>query len=238
MKKLFISAVSIIACAGLTYAQSECSYLFPNTKGAKMTTQCYDAQNHLLGTTTYQVESENENILGSNSEIAYSMQDITGNVVNAGVIENICNDGNVYIKTTTKADLGDVTRMLSSNINLMGSYLDYPDTYDPLDPFNGAFDQGEADLTLKTKDKSMKPLRVRIYNRHFEKNEPITTPAGTFDTSKISFTVEVHDDNDKSTKTYKNVEWYSLGKGIVRSEAYDNKDQLVNYTVLTAMNEK
>lgn len=238
MKKLSILAVSIVACLGSAFAQDDCNYLFPNTKGTTMTTQCYDAQNHLMGTTTYMVSDENQNALGSSTEIAYSVKDTMGNIVNAGTIENTCEDGDIFIKTTSKAEMGDVTRMLSSNINLLGSYLDYPNTYDPMNPFDGSFNQGEADLTLKLKDKSMKPVRVRIYDRNFEKNEPITTPAGTFDTSKISFMVEVYDGNDKTTKKYKTVEWYSLGKGFIRSESYDDNNQLTNYTVLTAMNEK
>lgn len=238
MKNLFTSVLTILACTGMVNAQSDCSYLFPKTKGTTMTTQCYDAQNNLLGTTTYQVADEYDNSLGSMSDIVYTMKSSNGDIVNAGSIESSCENGNVYIKTKSKADLGDVTKMLSANINLLGSYLDYPNTYDPMDPFDGSFNQGEADLTLKVKDKSISPVRVRIYNRNFEKNEQITTPAGTFDASKISYMVEVYDGNDKKTNTYKNVEWYSLGKGFLRSESYDDKGQLVDYSVLTAMNEK
>jgi len=238
MKKFFISALSILACTGMIHAQNDCSYLFPQTKGTSMTTKCYDANGNLLGTTNYMVSDENQNNLSSSSEIVYSMTDTQGNVVNTGTIENTCNAGNVYIKTESKSDMGEATRMLSANINLMGSYLDYPDTYNPMDPFNGAFDRTEADLTLKVKDSNVKPVKVRIYDRNFEKNEPINVPAGTFDASKISYMVEVNNENDNTTKKFKNVEWYSLGKGIVRAESYDDKGNLVDYTVMTAMNEK
>lgn len=238
MKKLLIPALIIFVCTNMTYAQDDCSYLFPKTKGTTMTTQCYDAQDNLLGVTTYLVSEEYDNALGSMSDIVYSLENTNGDIVNAGSIESTCENGDVYIKTKSKADPEDITKMLSANINLLGYYLDYPDTYDPMDPFDGTFNQGEADLTLKLKDKSMKPIRVRIYDRNFEKNESITTPAGTFDTSKVSYMVDIYDGNDKTTQTYKNIEWYSLGKGFIRSEIYDNKGNLIDYSVLTVMNEK
>lgn len=235
MKKLFFFAVTLMACTCVTYAQSDCSYLYPNTKGTTMTTKCYDAQNQLLSTVMYEVSDETDNFTSSSSEIVYSMKDKSGNVVNAGVIENYCDDGNIYMKTRSKSDVADITKMLSANINLMGSYLDYPNTFPE---FDGELDQEDANLTLRVKDNSQKPVRVRIYNREYEKNESITTPAGTFDASKITFRVEVYNGNDKTTKDFKHVEWYSLGKGIIRAESYDKKNQLLNYTVLTALNEK
>lgn len=238
MKKLFVFAVSIVACIGSTFAQDDCSYLFPNTKGTTMTTQCYDAQNHLLGTTEYLVSENYQSGFGNNSEIVYSMKDSQGNVINAGSIQETCDDGDIYIKSKSSAEMQDVTKMLSANINLMGSYLDYPNTFDSFDPFDDGFKIDEADLTLSVKDKSIKPIRVKISDRKFEKNEEVTTPAGTFHASKSSYNVEVYNGSDKSTQKFKNVEWYKHGKGIVRSEVYDNKGQLLDYTVLTAMNEK
>ena len=239
MKKLFILAVSAVACVGATYAQSDCSYLFPHDKGTTMTTQCYDAQNHLLGTTNYLVDENYQTGMGNNSDIVYSMKDASGNVINAGEIQETCNDdGSIYMKSKSKAELGDITKMLSANINLLGSYLDYPDTFDSFDPFSDGFSIDEADLTLSVKDKSVAPVRVKIYDRKFEKNEHITTPAGTFHATKISYNVDVYNSADKSTETFKNVEWYNLGKGFIRSESYNKSNQLVNYTVLTALNEK
>lgn len=237
MKKFFISALSVLACAGVANAQSECNFLFPTVKGSVITTKCYDAQDNLLGTTTYQVSDENMGYNSTSSEIMYSVTDRNGQVVNAGKIENTCNNGNVHVRSTSQgANMNNIGQMLSANINLMGSTLDYPDTFSAMPPFGNLFERSEAELTLKSERKG-DIARVKLYDRTYEKNDIVSTPAGQFNTTKTSYKVDVYDDNNNKQGTYRNVEWYSLGNGIVRAESYNDDDQLVNYTVLTAMND-
>ena len=66
--------------------------------------------------------------------------------------------------------------------------------------------------------------------------ENITVPAGSFKASKITYTIEA---NMGFTKTHLNVtEWMSKKAGVVRSETYDKKGKLQDYTVLSKFVEK
>jgi hypothetical protein len=73
-------------------------------------------------------------------------------------------------------------------------------------------------------------MEVKVYDRTVVNTETITTPAGTFDCFKISYTTEV-----KTIGKFvaKSIEWIAMDIGMVRSESYDKKNKLTGYTVLT-----
>lgn len=236
MKKFIFSMLAGFCATGLISAQESCMALFPNTQGTTWVTKCYDAQDNLLGMTTYMVKDFSETATGPDTEITFTVNDVLGEVVNQGEMNAYCTNGDFYMKTVSNPQDMDITRMISSNVNLLGSFLDYPDTFNDF-PFTGDFKMDGAEFTIEPKGDRKDFVRVRVYNRSYDKNEKVTTPAGTFDASKISYNVEVYDNENKESKTFKNVEWYALGHGIVRSEAYGENDQLVNYTILSSFDD-
>lgn len=82
---------------------------------------------------------------------------------------------------------------------------------------------------------SMSEMKFTTRNRVVEGRETITTPAGTFETYKITYE-NVMDASimgiSRETIT-KGVEYFSPGVGNVRSEFYDRRDRLESYTELS-----
>lgn len=74
-------------------------------------------------------------------------------------------------------------------------------------------------------------MKYHIVDREVEAIEDVTTPAGTFNCIKLSYTM-----NFKFifSQTFKIKEWYAEGVGLVRSETYNKKDKLDSYQELTA----
>jgi len=237
MKKLIFSLLAGFACVGMTSAQSDCMALFPDTKGTTWMTKCYDAQDNMLGSTTYVVKDYSDNIAGPETHITYTAKNVLGEITSQGELDAYCTNGDFFMKSKSQVEDPNITGMISSNINLLGSFLDYPDTFNSAYPFNGQFQMDAGEFTIEPKGDRKDAVKVRVFNRNYEKNEKITTPAGTFDASKITYDVEVHNQETKKTETFKNVEWYALGAGIIRSEAYNSNNELVNYTILTNMDE-
>lgn len=237
MKKLVFSLLAGFACAGMASAQSDCMALFPDTKGTTWMTKCYDAQDNMLGSTIYMVQDYNESVSGPETRITYTSMDAIGEVTSQGELDAYCTNGDFFMKSKSQVADTDLSRMVSSNINLLGSFLDYPDTFNDAYPFDGTFQMDAGEFTIEPKGDKKDALKVRVYNRSYDKNEKVTTPAGTYDASKITYNVEVYNNNTKKTETFKNTEWYALGAGIVRSESHNSNNQLVSYTVLTEMNE-
>jgi len=238
MKKFVFALLSVFAFAGFASAQSnDCMVLFPNEKGSSLVTKSYDGQGKLAYTTTYQVQESAEHLGGPDTYMSFSVINGEGVTVDQGNLDAYCNDGNFYFKSVSHATCPEIAKMLSSNTQLLGSYLDYPDLFTSSND-DGPFSMEGAEFTVKDKADKKEFLKVRVYNREYEKNEKIHTPAGDFDAAKIKFNVEVYDNDTKTTTTYQNTEWYALGAGIVRTETFDKNNNLMGYTQLETLNQK
>ncbi|MCC8153526.1 MAG: hypothetical protein LIP01_04540, partial [Tannerellaceae bacterium] len=204
MKKVFMFVCLLCVSVGFMSAQ-DCMAMFPTTEGATMTTKSYDGNNNLISTTTYTVGENYQYVSGATAEIAFRSVDMNGNVVDMGSMEARCDDGNFYLKRLNRSIIPDCQELVFENIELLGNFLDYPNTFSSPYPFDNTFEMDGAEFTIKNKDDKDSFMRVRVYNRDYEKNEKINTPAGDFDAAKITYVVEVYDSAKKETKNYKGI---------------------------------
>ncbi|TVQ07105.1 MAG: hypothetical protein EA361_18775 [Bacteroidetes bacterium] len=94
---------------------------------------------------------------------------------------------------------------------------------------------GKMIMKVSMGGRTMSEMNFTTQNRTVEGKETITTPAGTFESYKITY------ENVMDTRTMgitrktvtKGVEYFSPGVGNVRSEFYDDRDRLQSYTVLS-----
>ena len=73
-------------------------------------------------------------------------------------------------------------------------------------------------------------MEFNITDRKVEGKEMVTTPAGTFDCYKISYNTRL---KMLINMTYINVEYLSENYGVVRTETYKSKGNLVGYSLIT-----
>ncbi|MCD8165702.1 MAG: hypothetical protein LUE93_06010 [Bacteroides sp.] len=236
MKKLFLLFISIFTYAGIINAQDDCLEFFPTTEGSTLVSKSYDGNNNLLSTMTSRVTSSYGYASGTDIELEFTMTDANNNVIDRGTINANCNDGDFYLKMDNRAYVPNILDVLSMDTQLVGSFLDYPDTFREDYIYNGPFQMDAGEFTIKSKIDSSEKMRVSVRNREYEKNEKISTPAGDFHASKIKFTVETYENG--TANTYKGIEWYAVKAGIVRTEIYNQNDNLLNYTVLTDLDVK
>lgn len=236
MKKLLFTLGIVISSSTLLMAQDDCMAFFPTDEGAVLINKSYDANNNLLSTMTYRVDKSYG--VDNNKEIiiGFVMTDADGNAIDTGNLDARCDDGTFFLNMVNRSLSPDIMKYLGQDTELVGDFLDYPDTFDDNFPFDGNFRMDGGEFTVRSKTNKNEFMRVRVYDRKYETRENITTPVKTFQASKLSFNFEVT--QDKKTTTYKGIEWYAVGAGIVRSETYDSKGNLLNYTVLTALQDK
>lgn len=237
MRKLILSFAAGLIGLGSASAQSDCNSLMPKEKGSVMITKCYDGKDNLVATTKYTVKEYNENQVGSNSQISFAVTNASGKTIGNGTLEAYCENGSFFMKAKNALIDPSFDQLLSSNINLVGGVLDYPDTFNK-GTFEGPFQMESGEFIIEPKGDRKHMTRVSIYNREYKKNEKVTTPAGTFDAAKITYNVDVYSAKDKTTLKLKNIEWYAFGYGIVRSESYNKNHTLEYYTVLSEYTEK
>ncbi len=236
MKKIILGICTVLSSAGMVNAQSDCMALFPQTKGATLVNKCFDAQNNHISTSTYTVKDAYDYSSGASSDIIFSLTDYQDKSIDQGKLVTRCDDGNFYMKLETTANNPNIMELLAGNTELVGNYLNYPNIFGETYLNSGVFTMEPGEFTVKSKEDGSDYLRVNIYNRQFEKTEQINTPTGMHDAYKITFNYDIYNHKDKSTTKYKGIEWLAPGSGIVRSETYDENNNLQNYTVLSSIN--
>ncbi len=237
MKNLIFIICLLLSTTFVSVAQDDnyggCMEFFPNKEGAILISKNYDAANKLLSTMTYRVNKVYGYESGDELIIGFTMTDGKDKVIDQGEIIARCDGGTFYMNMSNRALTPDVMKMLGSDTELVGDFLDYPDMFTDLEAYDGKLAMTGGEYTVQSKKDKKNFISVRVYDRMFEKNEDVTTPAGTFHAAKISFNFESYQ-NKKSTR-YKGVEWYAPNAGIIRSETYDKNGKLQNYTVLTTL---
>jgi hypothetical protein len=231
MKKIILFLAFSMASVALC-AQNNPFRFFPNTEGAQLVNQSYDAQNNLLGTTVMTVEKDYQYVDAETLQIGFVMTDPAGNVMDQGKINAHYDGGRFYLHSGDRTISPNVMKYLSLENELSGDFLDYPDPWGSDTGLEPIFAMEAGKFTIRSKSDKQDLIQVRKYGRKYEGNEEITTPAGNFHGHKVTYNMEVT--HGANTETLRGVEWYAPGAGIVRSDIYSG-DQLLNYTVLTEL---
>ena len=234
MKKILILFFSVclpfLVIAQDSVDYTDCIPFFPAKEGTILVSKSYDAQDKLLNTMICRVNQTFEYSPGKSVEIGFTMTDDKNNVIDRGAIEAHCDEGNnFYLNMKNRSFSPEVMDILGTNTALIGNFLDYPNVFNDDYPYASNMPMSDGGFNIKSEDTNAY-VNVRVYGRNYEKTEKITTPAETFDAAKISFYFDVT--TNKETETYKGIEWIAKFAGIVRSETYDSKGKLQNYTVL------
>ncbi|MCD7973057.1 MAG: hypothetical protein LUG18_10415 [Candidatus Azobacteroides sp.] len=239
MKKYSLIFLGLFSFVLSMHAQDDdCMTFFPNKEGAMLVNTTYDANNNMIMNTTYRIDKIYDYVSGTNMEVDFTITNSSGVAIDHGTLQATCDDGNFYVKMVNQSMAPEVMKMLTTDTALLGNFMDYPYLLndDIGFPYNSAFQTDEEVYTIQAKNDKDHFIRVRIYNREYDKNEMINTPAQStsFDASKVTYTFEVTPKGEKS-QTYTGIDWYAPDAGIVRSETYDQNKNLVSYTVLTTL---
>ncbi len=233
MKRLVSFLLFVFLASSLVWAQDdECFEFFPTKRGATLISKSYDGSDNLICTTTYTVIKSDAFSSGTSLEVAYSLIDNKGTVLDNGKLKARCDNGTFYMNLSNKAFAPDVIKLLGTDTEIIGDFLDYPNVFGSNDPYYGSVQKDESTFTIQSKKDKKKMITVKIMDRKYVKNEPILTPAGNFYASKVTFNMESR--RDKEITKYSCVEWYAPNTGVVRSETYKD-GKLFRYNVLTSI---
>ncbi len=230
MRTIFFIFMFIVSSCVLV-AQDDCMYFFPSNEGDVMVTKNYDAKGTLLSTMTYKVNEMDQTMDGSDINIVFKITNSKDSLIDSGSLNARCKDGTFYMAMSNRVLSPDAVKLLEKDTELVGDFLDYPDQFSDFNRED--FEMTGGDFTIQSKKDKKIFAHVNVFGRKYEKNEKMTTPAGTFDAAKVTFNFTITE--NKKTTRYKGVEWYALNAGIIRSETYDKNGNLQNYSVLSLL---
>lgn len=227
-KVLFIGLASFFVVGAMA---QDCTFFFPQTKGTQMIKKGYDAQGNLQSVMTYVVDDVDDIPSGLQVEANYVFSDNKGTVVDRGDVDAFCQDGEFFIEMKEILNTPSFVTSVNSDMVAESQVINYPSVQQGAADGDNYFDDINVQIYSKKNRKDRK--NISIYDREYVKTEAITTPAGTFDCTKVKFKVKAR--SPKETIEGYGYEWYAPNVGVVRSEQYNNNNALQSYTVLEMM---
>lgn len=229
MKYLLALLISAYVASPLL-AQCENAY-FPFQEGVQFEMTNYKSNGKQIGKIANKVLSAE----GSKAVVSSKMYDKKGELISDGSYEVICEDG--LIKMDMKQFIPN--QILESyqemEVTIEGDFLTIPNQL----KVGQSLPDGSGKVIVNMGSSAMSmasTTEMKFTARNVEKKETITTPAGTFETYKITQTTisTVSMMGMNREMTYTSASWVAEGVGSVRSESYDKKGAINSYSTLTA----
>ncbi|MTI41844.1 hypothetical protein [Fulvivirga lutimaris] len=221
MKKILLF-MFVMAYAVGVYAQCNPYYNFK--EGASWEITNYSAKDKVTGRQVNTIKSMEDLSNGWKAEMNMKSYDKKDELVIDKDIEASCENGVIKL---------DMDRFFPEETMQAFKDMDMTIETENLEiPSDLSVGMSLNDASLKLSGSIPFKMEVNITNRKVEAKESITTPAGTFDCYKITYTI-----NTKSIMSMETsgVDWIAKDVGMVKSENYKKNGKLQGYSLLTKM---
>jgi len=226
MKKYFILFLMAVFAAQTSSAQSSCSAYYPLVDGANFQYTNYDKKGKEEGQINYTVT----NVESSGDNVSATMQmefvDKKGNVYSSDY--DMACEGNV-VKIDFKSLMNEqmLSQMGDVEMDISGTDVELPNS------LSVGQELPDANMQLKMKMGGAINMNTNVetINRKVEKQESVTTPAGTFDCYVIYS--ETKTKMMMTNQTFPSRTWLAEGVGMVKQESYNKKGKLTGSMLLT-----
>ncbi len=231
IKNLFV--MGMLALGAETAMAQECNFYFANEVGKVLTRTGYKADGTISSTLIYRVDNVYDYPSGMEVDAHFSYSKPNGKVLNSGQMVARCNDGNFTMSMNHILTFPDALTMKNAEIYVMGDLMSYPDTFSDIDDPASAAQYSDGTVRIYDKKNKDNKAEISVTDREFVTNEDVTTPAGVFHATKVKYRMKIW--TPKSTIEGYGYEWYAPNVGIVRTEEYNDNDQVQSYSVLTSI---
>lgn len=222
MKHYFLLLVLAVSAAHYSNAQSSCSTYYPMVDGANFQYTIYNKKGEENGKTNYKVtnvESSGDNVKATMMMELVNKRDKTY----TSDYDIVCNGGIVKIDFKSLMNEQMLNQIGNLETEISGTDVELPND------LSVGQELPDANVSVKMKMGGGINMNsnIDIINRKVEKQENVTTPAGTFDC------YVVYSENKTKMITTKQRTWLAEGIGMVKQESYNKKGKLMTSMVLT-----
>ena len=229
MKSKIILGLFVLLFVTTGMAQ-DCIFFFPQTEGTRMVKKNYDANGNLRGVMTYTIDEIDNYPSGMVVEAEYIFKDSTGTVYDKGDLEAFCQNGEFFMEMKEVFSNPSFVSTRQTDVVSTDAVMNYPNVSAST---NDTIYFDDAYVQIYSKKNRGNRKNVTVYDREYVTTEPVTTPAGTFDCTKVKYKIKSR--SPKETIEGYGYEWYTPNVGVVKNEQYDNNNQLQYYTILEVL---
>jgi hypothetical protein len=222
-----ILAVFLVLLSVMAFCQ--CHPYFAIKEGVKSTYDFYNAKDKLASRSI----NEFKNVSDTGGKLSATMlvqiiDPKKGDVLTSSESEWTCEGGVVRFSMDAINISGTDMSAAGMDVTVEGDEMDIPSDLKPGQTLNDV----SYHITMKLSGINVMNRNFFIKNRKVEKEESITTPAGTFNCIKISYTTESSGKSGGMSKPMVTSIWYSKDVGMIKVENY-NDDKVSNSQILT-----
>ncbi|MFS4418701.1 hypothetical protein [Maribacter sp. 2307ULW6-5] len=225
--KILFSGLFCLA-ATATFAQNQCSRFYPMEEGTTFEYTMYDKKGKTEGITNYAVTDVANNADGTTATMDISFTDKKGEMVYETNYSFTCQGNMVTVdyESLMPAQMLEQYAEMDVEMDISGTDLELPNDLavgQELEDANVSISIGMGGMNMKS--------TVDTTNRKVEKQESVTTPAGTFNCFVI------YSDNESKAmmvkQNFPSRVWLAEGVGMVKQETYNKKGNLMSSMELT-----
>lgn len=216
----------------LGHAQTDCKPYMPSEEGSTWEQTHYSDKDKVTGRTTYEVLKKTLSGDSATFRIKAAYFDEKNEEVFVNEFDAYCKSGIFEIDMASRMNGETMSAYESMDVTVDASHLAIPTLNEAV---GTPLEDGTLSVQVSMNGINTFKMTVELTDRMVAARENLETPAGSFDCLKIEQTVMMKMVFKMENTT---TEWYAEGVGVVRSETYDKKGRLSEYTVLTAIDAK
>ena len=221
MKKiiLFLSFISSIS-----YAQ-ECSNYFYLQSNKKIELGIIDKKGKPVGKQVYKVGEVVKTSAGLQAKVNSEMMNEKGKVLSGSSIDITCKNGILVMDMNVFVPQEQASQFKNTSAKADQVYLEYPGKM----KIGEMLKDGKIVMNVENNAIAQK-LTIEIFDRKVEEAEKITTPAGTWDTFKISQKTRITMETMGIPIKFniEGFEWFKPGFGTVRSQTNMGSSEIIS----------
>jgi len=232
-KSVIIAAAAVAFVGGSSFSYfTECGSFEQFNEGVTYTMTNYSSGGKVESTADGKVSKVVAGVESTTATVDVIMKDGKGKDIGTGSYELTCK-GNTYsmdMKNFISAQQKEAYKGM--DIKMEGDLLEYPSGMTA----GMALPNGNMKMIVTDKGTEVNNTTINIHDRKCVAIENRTTPAGTWECYKITYTIDMIMKVGVMTMPIKprtSTEWFSFKVGAVRTESYKN-EKLEGYSELTA----
>lgn len=226
MKKTLVCIAIIVLVAPAILAQTNCSRFYPMEEGTAFDYTMYNAKGKTEGVSSYKVTTVENKGDSTIATMAISFTDDKGKDVYSTDYSFTCTGNMVTIDYESLMPQQMLEQYGDMEMDITGTDLEIPNDLSVGQALE------DANVTLKISMGGINmTTTVDMTNRKVEKQESVTTPAGTFECFVIYCDTESK--MMMAKQSFPSRVWLAEGVGMVKQETYKKNGGLMNSTQLT-----
>ncbi len=230
IKKISLGVLFLFALTASLVAQGTCSAFYIFEEGKQWEYHSFNDKGKLEGRISQRILGLNQTPDGTwEANIESRVADKNDKEMTTSTFILTCKDDVLKMDLTSNMAPGMLESLNSMEVTMEGNQMELP----------GNLKEGQAlpdaytTISAGAQGVTIMRMTIATTNRLVEARERLETAAGNFDCYKISHELSIE---TIFKKTFRVVEWYAEGAGLVRSETYDKKGRLESSLELVGMN--